>query len=65
MSITPEQWKKISERVRTDIRTFSQDNNQSESLEKNLAEAVRERYDYSELLRRFTVMGEDIRVNED
>ena len=60
-----EQWKKISERVKTDLKTFSQEKNRSESLEKNLAEATRERYDYGELLRRFAVMGEDIRVNED
>ena len=65
ISISQEQWKKISERVKTDLKTFSQDKNHSESLEKNLAEATRERYDYGELLRRFTVMGEDIRVNED
>lgn len=63
--VTQEQWKKISERVKTDLKTFSQDKNRSESLEKNLAEATREKYDYAELLRRFTVMGEDIRVNED
>lgn len=65
MTVTQEQWKKISERVKTDLKTFSQDKSRSESLEKNLAEATREKYDYAELLRRFTVMGEDIRVNED
>ncbi len=65
LSLTQEQWKKISERVKTDLKTFSQEKNRSESLEKNLAEATRERYDYGELLRRFAVMGEDIRVNED
>lgn len=65
MVITQQQWRKISERVRTDLKTFSKDKNHSESLEKNLAEAMREKYDYAELLRRFTVMGEDIRVNED
>ena len=65
MVITQQQWRKISERVRTDLKTFSKDKNHSESLEKNLAEAMREKYDYAELLRRFTVMGEDVRVNED
>jgi len=65
LSVSQEQWKKISERVKTDLKTFSRDKNRSESLEKNLAEATRERYDYGELLRRFTVMGEDVRVNED
>ncbi len=65
LTVTMEQWKKISERVKTDLKTFSQDKNRSESLEKNLAEATREKYDYGELLRRFTVMGEDVRINED
>ncbi len=63
--ITLEQWKKISERVKADVKSFSKDKNSSESLEKNLAEATRDRYDYGELLRRFTVMGEDMQVNDD
>lgn len=63
--ITEAQWKKLSERVRTDLETFSRDQNHAEELEKNLLEAARERYDYKEVLRKFTVMGEEIRINED
>lgn len=63
--VTQEMWKKISERVKTDLKSFSKGKTNSESLEKNLAEATRDRYDYTELLRRFTVMGEDVSVNED
>ena len=65
LEVTLEQWKKISERIKADIKSFSKDKNSSESLEKNLAEATRDRYDYGELLRRFTVMGEDLQVNDD
>lgn len=65
LEITLEQWKKISERIKADIKSFSKDKNSSESMEKNLAEATRDRYDYGELLRRFTVMGEDLRVNDE
>lgn len=65
LSVTAEQWKKISERVKTDIKTFSKEKSRSESMEKNLSEATRERYDYGELLRKFTVMGEDIRINDE
>lgn len=65
LEITLEQWKKISERIKADIKSFSKDKNSSESLEKNLAEATRDRYDYGELLQRFTVMGEDLQVNDD
>lgn len=63
--VTEEMWKKISERVKTDLKSFSKGKTESESLEKNLSEATRDRYDYAELLRRFTVMGEDVSVNED
>lgn len=65
LEITQEQWKKISERVKADLKSFSRAGKRSESLEKNLEETTRERYDYSEILRRFTVMGEDITVNDD
>ncbi len=34
-------------------------------MEKNLAEATRDRYDYAKLLQRFTVTGEDVQVNEE
>lgn len=65
LEITQEQWKKISERVKADLKSFSRARTGAESLEKNLEETTRERYDYSEILRRFTVMGEDITVNDD
>ena len=65
VAISNEQWKKISERIKADLKSFSKDKNTSESLEKNLAEATRDRYDYSSILKRFMVMGEDIQVNDD
>lgn len=65
LEITKEQWKKISERVKADLKSFSKDKKGSEALEKNLEETTRDRYDYSEILRRFTVMGEDITVNDE
>ena len=63
--ITEEQWKKISERVKADLKSFTKNKSGGESLEKNLEETTRDRYDYSDILRRFTVMGEDITVNDD
>lgn len=65
LEITQEQWKKISERVKADLKSFSRARTGAESLEKNLEETTREHYDYSEILRRFMVMGEDITVNDD
>lgn len=63
--ITQDMWKKISERVKADLKSFSKGKTNSESLEKNLTEATRDRYDYAKLLQRFTVMGEDVQVNEE
>lgn len=63
--VTQEQWKKISERVKADLKSFTKGKKGAESLTKNLEEATRDKYDYTEILRRFTVMGEDITVNDD
>ena len=60
-----EQWLKISERVKTDLKSFSRNKMGAETLESNLKEATKERYDYAELLRRFTVLGEDMQINDD
>lgn len=63
--VTKEQWKRIGERIRADLKSFSKGKTEGEGFEKNLGEAVRDRYDYGELLRRFTVMGEELMLNED
>ena len=63
--VTKEQWKKISERVKADLKSFTKGKTGAETLEKNLEEATRDHYDYGQILRRFTVMGEDITVNDD
>ncbi len=65
LSISQEQWKKISERIKADLKSFTRMKNGSQTLEKNLEETTRDRYDYSEILRKFTVMGEDITVNDE
>ncbi len=65
MEISLAEWKKISERIKTDLKTFSKNKGNSDSMEKNLAEATKDRYDYSDILRRFTVTGEEIHPNED
>lgn len=65
LQITQEQWKKISERVKADLKSFTKARSGAETLEKNLEETTRERYDYSDILRQFAVMGEDITVNDE
>lgn len=63
--ISLQQWQKLSQRVQADLKSFSAGKTKSESLQVNLAEAVRDKYRYSDLLRKFMVMNEDIRVNDD
>ena len=63
--ISMAQWKKISERIRTDLKTFSKEKNASEALSQNLEEVHRDRYHYRDILQRFTVMGEEIKPSED
>lgn len=65
LTISLEQWKKLSERVQADLKSFSSGKTKSESLEKSLLEAVKDRYPYRELLRKFMVMNEDLQVNDD
>lgn len=65
IQMTPQQWKKISERVKADLKAFTRNRTNTAGLEKNLAEATRDKYDYGAILRRFTVMGEDMTVNDE
>ncbi len=65
LEVTMEQWKKLSERVKADLKSFSKGKNNSESLSKNLEEATKDRYNYADLLKKFTVMNEDMQINDD
>lgn len=65
IQMTPEQWKKIGERVKADLKSFTKSRTNTQGLEKNLTEATRDRYDYGAILKRFTVMGEDLTVNDE
>jgi len=47
------------------LKSFTKARSGAETLEKNLEETTRDKYDYSEILKKFTVMGEDITVNDD
>lgn len=65
ITITQEQWKKLSERVRADLKSFSAKKSKSESMEKSLLEAVKDRRSYKDLLRKFMVMNEDMQLNDE
>ncbi len=63
--LTKQDWEKITERVKADLKSFSKDISGAETILKNLWESTKKRYDYDEILRRFTLMTEEIRVNPD
>lgn len=65
LEITEAQWKKISERIKAELKSFSEDKSDDRSILQNLEEAAREHYDYSDFLRKFSVSGEDMRINDD
>ena len=65
LNLSQSEWRKVSERIRADLKSFSKDRNNAESITENLEEAVRERYDYTAFLRRFMAMGEAMRVNDE
>jgi len=59
-------WKDVSEHMQMDMETFSKrQGTQAGGMMQNLREVNREKYDYSEFLRRFAVMGEVMKVNDD
>lgn len=59
-------WKEISERMQQDLETFSKDRgDKAGSLMQNLGEVNRERYDYTAFLKKFAVIGEAMKINDD
>ena len=59
-------WQSVSERMQMDMETFSKNQGRDPAaMLQNLREINREKYDYSEFLRRFAVMGEVMQVNDD
>ncbi|MBO5033268.1 MAG: hypothetical protein J6D08_15570 [Lachnospiraceae bacterium] len=65
LEMTEAQWKKISERIKAELKSFSEDKSDDKSLLQNLEEATKEKYDYGDFLRRFSVSGEDMQINDD
>ena len=59
-------WKTISERMQVDIETFGRQQGMLPgAMTQNLQAVNREKYDYTAFLRKFAVMGEAMRINDD
>ncbi len=63
--IDEEDWKKITRRIRTELKAFSRGRSSSDAFEKNVEEAMRVRYNYREILEKFMVREEEMTVNDD
>ena len=60
------QWEHISQQIQTDLETVSRTRgDEAAALLRNLRECNRERQDYSAFLRRFAVLGEQMRLSPD
>lgn len=61
-----EEWKDISEHVQMDLETFAKDQGyQAGNMEQMLAAVNREKYNYENFLKKFAVMGEVMKINDD
>ena len=59
-------WQGISERMQVDLETFGKRRGiDPGAMTQNLAAVNRETYDYTAFLKRFAVMGETMRINDD
>lgn len=61
-----EEWKNVSRQMKMDIETFSKaKGNVAGGLTQNLLAVTREKYDYSMFLKKFAVLGERMKINDD
>ena len=61
-----DEWRDISEHVQMDLETFArQQGYKAGHMEQMLAALNRERYDYEAFLKKFAVMGEVMKINDD
>lgn len=59
-------WQGVAERMQMDLETFSkQRGDQVGNMMQNLRAVNREKYDYSAFLKKFAVMGEAMKINDD
>ncbi|MBQ3292478.1 MAG: metallopeptidase [Mogibacterium sp.] len=61
-----EEWKEIAEKIQEDLETFSREHgNSAGGMIQNLSEVNREKYDYETFLKKFSVLGEAMVINDE
>ena len=59
-------WQSIAERMQVDLETFGgPPGNKARSITQNLTAVTRERYDYTAFLKKFAVLREAMKINDD
>ena len=59
-------WEQVSNQIQMDLETFSKSRGDTAgNIMQNLRSVNREKYDYTEFLKKFSVLGEVMKVNED
>ena len=59
-------WREVAHRIQVDTETFSyQQGSHAGGMMQNLREVNREKYDYTSFLKKFAVLGEAMKINED
>ena len=60
------EWEEVARQMRMDLESFSKERGEgSGGLTQNLLAVTRERYDYAAFLKKFAVLGERMRINQD
>ena len=63
--ISRDDWERIARRVSAELKSFSKDVKGKDAIIINLNEGVRKTYDYDDVIKRFAVMSEEIKVSPD
>lgn len=63
--ITEEMWRRLAEKVKTEVTDFNKDAAVPEELLENLKTATKPKTDYAAMLSRFATLREEIKVNPD
>ncbi len=66
IKISMQEWQEIAEKIQTDLETFSKNyGDQAGTMVQSLARLSKEKYNYTDFLKRFMTIGEKQMINDD
>lgn len=64
--VSGEEWKEIARQMKMDLESFSREHGEGNGgLTQNLIAVTREKYNYTEFLKKFAVLSERMKINDD